>query len=86
MPKLLKECLKKINLSHVNTYILSFYKYCSNNKKIIFIVDMYPDILTIKNILKNKLMWYYKVLISNEVNEVKSRDNSFRHTSTLNYW
>lgn len=56
MPKLLKECLEKINLSHVNTYILSFYKCCSNNKKIIFIVDMYPDSLTIKNILKNKLM------------------------------
>ena len=63
------ECQEEIRLSHVNLDILSFYKYCLTNKKVILITDMYLDRLTIENILKkNKLLGYYRLFISNEIN------------------
>ena len=74
------ECQEEIRLSHVNFDILSFYKYCLTNKKVILITDMYLDRLTIENILKkNHLLGYYKLFISNEINEMKSSGNLFRY-------
>lgn len=75
-----EECQEEIRLSHVNFDILSFYKYCLTNKKVILITDMYLDRLTIEEILKkNNLLGYYKLFISNEINEVKSSGNLFRY-------
>lgn len=41
---------------------------------------MYLDRLTIEEILKkNNLLGYYKLFISNEINEIKSSGNLFRY-------
>lgn len=76
----IKEAEKQIEIEEcvTNLDILPFYKECLQNKKVLLITDMYLDRDTIEAILnKSELGGYYSLIISNEVNCVKSDGSLF---------
>jgi HAD superfamily hydrolase (TIGR01549 family) len=70
----------EINICHRNAYIFSLYRYClSEQKKIVFISDMYLPLNTIEQILRSSgYTEFQKLFVSADFAKTKSRGDLYQ--------